>query len=248
MSDARRQGNHRADKPFVAYPGKPRGSDLNDQNDSLLNARQLELLESAFHRGATDASRALAKWIGRQSVVEIDSLDQLPLEEATDVLAASGEPICFCATQMCGLLAGEMILVFDDESGFALADMLLDRPRGTTDHWTELATSVAQETTNILCCAYLSSLARSFSKFHEAAELLPSPPRFSRDFAACLLEFAFMGQVETSNQVILARTRFEIDAIPINWTLLFIPDALSKLRLLKLLPADDAEHETTWKD
>ena len=47
---------------------------------------QLAALESAFHQGSADASQALAKWIGKPSVVEIDSLEQLPLEEATDLL------------------------------------------------------------------------------------------------------------------------------------------------------------------
>ena len=119
---------------------------------------QLAALESSFHQGSADASQALAKWIGKPSVVEIDSLEQLPLEEATGLLAAGDEPICFCSAEIKGLLTGEMILAFDDASGLALADMLLDQPRGTADEWTEMAMSAALETTNILCCAYLNSL------------------------------------------------------------------------------------------
>jgi chemotaxis protein CheC len=205
--------------------------------NNLLNASQLVAFTSSFHQGSTDASQALATWIGKPSVVEIDSLEQLPLEEATGLLAAGEDPICFCSAEMNGLLRGELILAFDDASGLALADMLLDRPRGTTAQWTEMATSAALETANILYCAYLNSLSRSFSAPDEPSELLPSPPRFSRDYAECLLEFALMGQVLASDQVILAQTRFEIEATPVNWTLLFIPDAESMSRLLTLLPS-----------
>jgi chemotaxis protein CheC len=201
----------------------------------LLNARALAALTSLFHEGSADASRALGKWIGKPSVVEIDALEQLPLEEATGLLAGGDEPICFCATEMNGLLTGEMILAFDDASGLALADMLLDLPPGTTDEWNEVATSAALETTNILCCAYLNSLTRSASESGEAAELLPSPPAFSRDFAESLLEFALMGQAIVSDQVIVARTRFEIGGTPVSWTLLFVPDAQSMSRLPELL-------------
>ena len=210
---------------------------MTNQSNSLLDARALAALTSLFHEGSADASRALGKWIGKPSVVEIDALEQLPLEEATGLLAGGDEPICFCATEMNGLLTGEMILAFDDASGMALADMLLDRPPRTTDEWTELATSAALETTNILCCAYLNSLSRSFSQAGESLELLPSPPTFRHEFAESLLEFALMGQAAASDHVILARTKFEIDATPVNWTLLLVPDTRSLSRLRELLEA-----------
>ena len=214
---------------------------MSDQSNNLLDAFQLAALRAALHQGSAEASQALARWIGKPSVIEIDALEQLPLEEATDLLAAGDDPICFCSAEMKGLLTGEMILAFDDASGLALADMLLDQPPRTTSEWTEMATSAALETTNILCCAYLNSLARSFSKPGQSSELLPSPPRFARDFAESLLEFALMGQAVTSDQVILARTKFEIDGTPVNWTLLFVPDAPSMARLPELLPADETE-------
>jgi chemotaxis protein CheC len=215
---------------------------LRVQDDMLLNAIQMAKLESAFHQGSASASKALAKWIGKPSTIEVDSLEQLPLEEATGVLSAGEEPICFCSVEIQGHLTGEMILAFDDASGLSLNDLLLDQPQGTASEWTEMETSGALETTNILCCAYLNSLSRSFSTSGESKVLLPTPPRFNRDFAESLLEFALMGQAIAGDQVILARTRFEIDTIPVNWTLLFVPDAESMLRLPEMLPGDDAEH------
>ena len=213
---------------------------MTDLSKNLLDARQLAALRSSLHLGSEEASQALAKWIGKPSVVEIDSLEQLPLEEATGLLAAGDEPICFCSAEMKGVLTGQLILAFDDASGLALADMLLDRTRGTTDQWTEMATSAALETTNILCCAYLNSLSSSFARSSETSEFLPSPPKFSRDFAACLLEFALMGQAMASDQVILAQTRFEIDGTPVNWTLLFVPDAQSMASLPELISGREA--------
>ena len=214
---------------------------MTDQEHNLLNDRQLATLEAAFHQGSADASSALAKWIGKPSVIEIDSLEQLPLEEATGVLAEGDDPICFCAAEIKGLLTGEMILAFDDASGLALADMLLDQPPGTAVEWTEMATSAALETTNILCCAYLNSLSQSFASSGESPALLPTPPRFSRDFAESLLQFALMGQAMASDQVLLTRTNFEIDATPVNWTLLVVPDGESMSRLPELLSRKDAE-------
>jgi chemotaxis protein CheC len=172
-------------------------------------------------------------------LVEIDSLRQIPLEEATTVLSKSEEPICFCAMEVQGIISGEMILAFDDASGLALADMLMDQPQGTSTDWSELVSSAVLETTNIVCCAYLNSLSRDISGTGDAPALVPAPPRFNREFAESLMQFALMGQAIEFDQVILAQTRFQIDGEPVDWNLLFLPDAKSMTRLPELL-ADTA--------
>ena len=102
--------------------------------------------------------------------------------------------------------------------------------------------SAALETANILCCAYLNSLSRLLGRAGvSAVELLPSPPRFSREFAESLLEFALMGQAIGNDQVLLAKTSFQIDQSPVHWTLLFVPDAPSMARLTDWLSGDVAD-------
>lgn len=208
-----------------------------------LNAPQAAALQQAFHSGAKEASRALAKWLGKPAVVEVDALEQLALSEATSVLGTGEDPICFCWAGMQGMLCGELILAFEDASGWKLADVLLEQPEGTTSEWTELARSAVLETTNILCCAYLNSLSRKLSKGDESYELLPSPPEFRRDFAESLMEFALMGQAATGDQMIFTKTRFAINHSPVQWTLLFVPESPSMARLSQLLAQRDAPGE-----
>jgi chemotaxis protein CheC len=212
---------------------------VTDSDGKLLSESQLAVLRSSLHRGSANASKALSAWIEKPSVVEIDSLEQLPLEEATGVLPGGDQTICFCSMAMDGVISGEMILAFDDASGFALADMLLDRPPGSTDRWTEMALSAALETTNVVCCAYLNSLSRSLSD--GSSELVPAPPNFRREFSESLMQFALMGQAVDLDYVIVAQTRFAIDGEPVSWTLLFMPDADSMLQLPELLNASRSE-------
>jgi chemotaxis protein CheC len=102
---------------------------------------------------------------------------------------------------------------------------VLNQPRGTATEWLEMETSAALETANILFCAYLNALARVLPDADPGpSELIPSPPRFSRDFAASLVEFAVMDQIMATDHVLLARTQFHIDGTPVDWTLLFVPD------------------------
>ena len=192
----------------------------------LLDNRQLEAFGRVLHQSADETSRALSRWIGRPSNIHFDSVEQLPLDKATGVLGSGEEPICFCVADMHGRLSGHIILAFNDASGFALADLLLYQPRGTACEWGELEISAALETTNILGCTYLNTLLRGLPLADGSpAELLPTPPRFGRDFAGSLIQFALMDQVVSDATVVLAQVKFEIDSEPVDWTLLLVPDA-----------------------
>ena len=209
------------------------------QHENVLDLEQLDAFRRAFHEGASEASTALGRWIDKPTRISFDVVEQLPLEEATRVLGSEGEPVCFCVAEMTGRLTGQLILAFSDASGLALADLLLGQQRGTADAWGQMETSAALETANILCCAFLNSLYRNFraepSATSATSEMLPTPPRFSRDYAESLIEFAVMAQVVATDHVLVAQTEFQIDGDPVDWTLLFVPDAESMTTLREAL-------------
>ena len=207
------------------------------RDENVLSEPQLDVLAQLLHGGASDASTALERWIGKSTSIIVDSVEQLPLSEATSVLGMGDEPVAFCVAAMGGRLTGQLILAFDDASGWMLADLLLDQPKGTAAGWGEMETSAALETTNILGSTYLNSLARSLPAGSGTSELLLSPPRFSHDFAESLIEFALMAQIVASDNVLLARARFRIDDDPVAWTMLLVPDAQSMFTLCELLRA-----------
>ena len=214
---------------------------MNDAQTPL-SERQLEQLYAVIDRGAQQASSALTTWIGRPSLIRVESLDQLPLNEATTVLGESEDPVCFCAMSVTGWLCGQLILAFDDASGLALANLVLHNSAREPEsgEWGEVEQSAAMETANILGCAFLNALASHSAEFIDTeGELIPSPPCFNRDFAESLLQFALMGQAAEHSTVFLTRTRFEVEDTPLNWTLLFVPDGPSLATLHRVLPGAD---------
>lgn len=206
-------------------------------HENVLSEPQLDVLAQLLHGGVSEASTALERWIGKPTSISVDSVEQLPLSEATSVLGAGDEPVAFCVAAMGGRLTGQLILAFDDASGLTLADLLLDQPKGTATGWGEMETSAALETTNIVGSTYLNTLARTLPAGSGTSELLLSPPRFSHDFAESLIEFALMAQIVASDNVLLARARFRIDDDPVAWTMLLVPDAQSMSTLRELLGA-----------
>jgi len=130
-----------------------------------------------------------------------------------------------------------ILLVFEEQSGLALVDLLTQQPLGSTTDWGELEQSAAKETANIVGCAYMNALAAHLpgagsqglleptQPRNQSGDLVPTPPTFVREFAGSLLEFALMEQALELDQVLLIHSEFAAGrhALNLNWTLLFVP-------------------------
>jgi chemotaxis protein CheC len=216
--------------------------------ESILSDTQCRLLWVIFERGAENASQALSKWLGQEVRLSISEIEQVQLDQAADVLGPPDALVAACAMGLSGPLSGQLLLVFEDQAGLALVDLLLHQPIGATTSWGELEQSAAQETANIVGCTYLSALAahlpgRLSSEAPASEELVPTPPTFLHEFAGSLLQFAFMDQALELERVLLIHTAFASSrqSLNLNWTLLFIPDRPS----LRALAAVLAELESS---
>ncbi|WP_165225230.1 chemotaxis protein CheC [Aquisphaera insulae] len=201
----------------------------------VLTESQCRHLRMIFERGAAAASQALSKWLGEEVSLSISEVEQVDLAEAAGVLGPAEALVAACAMVLSGPLGGQMLLVFEDRAGLALADLLLRQPPGTTTTWGEIERSAAMETTNIVGCAYLNALAAHLpgglakGEGGDADELVPSPPTFLHEFAGSLLEFALMDQALELDRVLLVHSAFSAGRrdLSLDWTLLFIPDHAS---------------------
>jgi chemotaxis protein CheC len=138
-------------------------------------------LVALFHRGADDASHALAKWLGRPAALSVERLDALPIAEAAAVMGSSDTLICGCAMRIDGAIGGLLLLAADDDAGLSLADTLLERPAGTSTSWGDLERSAVIETANIVGCAYLNAICAALGPAG-AAGILPLHRCFSATF------------------------------------------------------------------
>jgi chemotaxis protein CheC len=203
----------------------------------ILTESQQHLLQVIFNRGAESASLALSKWLGKEVRLSVSEVEIAELEQAAELLGPADALVAACSMELTGRLTGWILLVFEDHSGLALVDMLLQQPLGTTTSWGEIEQSAAKETTNIVGCAYVNALAahlpspiarapaQTEQRESDGGELVPTPPTFLHEFAGSLLEFALMEQALELDQVLLIRSEFKADRreTNLNWTLLFVP-------------------------
>ncbi len=191
----------------------------------MLNQNQLDSLALVFQEGAEQASRALSRWVGQPTEIIVQRVVELELADAAAVLGEADEPINACIMSVLGRFTGRLILAFDDRSGWALTDALTMQPPGCAREWSDLEQSAVLETANIVGCGYLNALASRLASSEAAADLLPSPPEFVRDYAYAILESAMMEQALSANTILLTETDFRIEGTPTNWNLLFLPDS-----------------------
>lgn len=183
-----------------------------------------DALAALFHAAAAQASQALSLWLGRPASMLIDRLSRLSLAEAVGVLGgADAEPICGCGMQVTGALSGGLLLAASDSAGLTLADLILNRPVGCSTTWGELEQSAVTETANIVGCSYLNAIAAGMQG-DRFAGILPSPPRFIRDYPAAVMEAAVVSQAAASETVVLAESAFRLAGVPIRCGLVFVPD------------------------
>ena len=196
--------------------------------EQALDDQARRRLRTIFDRGAAEASAALSKWLGQPATLTTSEVDEVDLAEASELLGPADELVAACSMELLGRISGQLLLVFEDRSGLALADLLLRQAPGTSRTWGDLEQSAANETANIVGCAYLNSLAAQLPRSDREpvdadAAILPSPPSFRHEFAGSLLEFALMDQAMDRDRVLLVKSRFNADGADLEWWLVFVP-------------------------
>lgn len=202
--------------------------------ETAFTEAQRRILESIFQRGAEGATQALSQWLGRPVRLVVSAVEEVALEDASELLGPGDALVAACTMELSGALPGQLLLVFEDRAGLALADLLLRQPAGTATAWGELEQSAALETMNIVGCAYVNALAANLPALGGAG-IVPSPPHFRHEFAASLLEFALMDQAIESDRLLSIKARFTSDKTTLDWSLLFVPGARSLQALAAIL-------------
>ncbi len=191
---------------------------MNQPADTTDRPETLERIRQLFALATHEASVAMSRWTRGAITLELEAVQEVPLERAIEELGLGDELLTMVVLTMDDELGGSIILCFDEENGRKLASMLLHRPLETAPEWTELEQSALMETGNILGCAYMNAINRAVSR-----ELVPSPPFFIQDYGASVLQQALMEQALYSPDVLLCRTRFLQEQQQLNWHVILVP-------------------------
>ncbi|MEW4567323.1 chemotaxis protein CheC [Tautonia sp. JC769] len=204
-----------------------RGDDPSDQVPRSIDA--------AIRRGAEAASASLSKWLGRPASLVVSRVRFAEVTEATEALGPGDAVVASCAIPLSGPLPGTVLMIFDDRAAMTMIDALIGRPGGSSTDWGEMERSAAQETSNIVVCAFVNAMAESLEP---GGLMIPGPPEFRLEFAGSLIEFALMDQASRNDRIVMVEIHFSIDGITNDWAMVIVP-ATGGLGTLGIGPEGD---------
>ena len=196
-----------------------------------LKPEQLDALREVANIGAGHAATALSTMTGQPIMINVPTITIARLDEIPSLVVADPEDaVAVVLLQMLGDLTGRSILVFPEHTACRLAEMMLQRPRGSSPSIAPLEQSALKECGNILSAAYLNALADFMHLM-----LLPSPPMLAVDMASAVLSSAFLQFGDGRDVVFCVESEFQMrdDGESLRGYFLLLPDSGSLQKILQ---------------
>jgi chemotaxis protein CheC len=215
--------------------------------------------EEHFLEAGKKAADSLAAWIGHPVRLDWSRPETVTVEEAGELFGPVDAEVAACVLDVHGSSHGRFVLVVDATSVARFVSAMMGTgpnvPLETIEliqhdpsgFWDELARSAALETANIVACAFLNALARSWTEADDSdheAELVPSPPHFTLDFAGSLSQLLLADIAERTDGILLTKSRMKLEERDGgDWRLVWIP--VGTKRLASLPDADTTSQDGT---
>ena len=192
-----------------------------------------EALRIVSVNSSYNASRALSKWLKRGVRLTADGFHAVPFANVAQATGTDDEPVAALHMTLTGDIQGDMLLMFPEAVAFELVDMLMSNPPGTTKCLGEFEQSCLQETANIVGTSFTNSLA-SWLKL----QVVPACPTFVYDMGSAIIQPLLVEHAQVADEVLLAKTEFELDRRQLDWTFLLLP-SVESLALMRERCATD---------
>jgi chemotaxis protein CheC len=197
-----------------------------------LKSIQLDALRETANLGAGHAATALSQMTGSTIMINVPAINVLRLESIPSQFGAEEEPVAAVMMHMLGDMSGRTLLVFPKPTVMRLAELMLQRPLGTSQALGELETSAIKEAGNILSGAYMNALADFLGMM-----LLPSPPTLVIDMSAAVLSSAYAQFAPDPDHILCVESEFRLTerALSLRGFFLLLPDPASLQVMLRAL-------------
>ncbi len=198
-----------------------------------LKPEQLDALREVANIGAGHAATALSTMTGQGIMINVPTITIAHLDDVPHHVVENPEDaVAVVLLQMMGDLTGRSLLVFPEQTACRLAELMLQRPRGSSPSIALLEQSALKECGNILSGAYLNALADFMHLM-----LLPSPPILAVDMASAVLSSAFLQFGEGRDVVFCVESEFQMrdDGQALRGYFLLLPDIASLQKILQAI-------------
>ncbi|HWI64788.1 MAG TPA: chemotaxis protein CheC [Symbiobacteriaceae bacterium] len=188
---------------------------------------ELEALYAIVQKGLNDSSRALSSMTTGGIQLQDPRLQFLSLGVVPNIAGGPEKVVVAVYLGIEGDLNGHLMLLFTEQSGLRVVDMLMEMPPGTSLALDELAVSALAELGNICGSSFLNALSD-----RTGLTIVPTTPVVVVDMAGAILESVVTELYLNGDEVLVVETGFNGE-IPGHY--LLMPDQDSMARLVAAL-------------
>jgi chemotaxis protein CheC len=192
-----------------------------------LTQNELEVLLSIVQKGLDDSSKALSCMTTGGIQLQNPRLQFLPLNVVPGIAGGPEQVVVTVYLGIEGDLNGHLMLLFTEESGLRVVDMLMEQPAGTSKALDEIGVSALAETGNVCGSSFLNALSD-----RTGLKIVPTTPVVLVDMAGAILESVVTELYLNGDEVLVVETGFNGE-IPGHF--LLMPDQDSMARLVAAL-------------
>lgn len=195
-----------------------------------LNNLQIDVLREIGNIGAGNAATALAKMLNRKIDMEVPRVKILEFKDVSETLGGAEIPVVGILLKVTGDLTGNIMFILQQKDAGMLVNMLMGRPMGELNEFTEIDISALKEVGNILAGSYLSSLSTLTN-----LKILPSVPDMAIDMAGAILSVPAIEFGKVGDTVLYIETEFSEGDEKVVGDFFLVPDVETYDILLKAL-------------
>ncbi len=192
------------------------------------NQRQWDILREAGNICAGNATVALSHILFRKIELHVPRLQLVELDKMEKIFTQNSNPLIGIHMETLGAVEGSALLIFQEESGYTLMEMVVGGLGKQTRVVTQIGISALKEVGNIVISSYLSTLS-SLSRL----PVFPSCPQFISGMPLMIMKNAFNTLERTASHAVLIETFFQEPITAVSGRFFIAFDPLSIKRLLK---------------
>lgn len=199
-----------------------------------LSPTQLDALKEISCIGAGNAATALSQMLKRKIMMTIPDIQIISIKDVPEVIGGPDTLVAGIYTRLLGDVFGSVLLTFPRESSFALADVLMGKPVGSTKILTNMTRSLLKETGMIVTGTFLTALSSVIK-----VTIIPRVPSLTLDMVGAIIDFILIDLSQEVEYAIVIEVQFEEKEADISGHFFILPNPGSLKLILKAIGVEN---------
>lgn len=196
----------------------------------MLRVLEKDILKEIGSMGASHAANSLSTIIGKQVVIEVPSLEMIPVERIPSYVGGHEELATGVFLKYQGDLDATFMVLFPYKASLELVDVMMGREVGSTTELSDMDVSVIQEVGSIMASHFANALS-DFLGF----KVVPTFPAFACDMAGAMLDFLTVNIGQKADETIFFSTTFYSPSGEIQGYLFLAPETESLKKIFNTI-------------